>query len=142
MSLPGHVDLLIVGAGMGGSALAFALRKTDIDILILERGGYLKQERDNWDPQAVISRRKYDPEERWTDHQGRLFSPRVYYNVGGSSKFFGGSAFRLRREDFEGKHYPDGDTVAWPIGYDDLEDCYEEAESAMWVHGSGVISRF
>ena len=135
MELKTHYDLVIIGAGMGGSALAYALRETDLSILILERGGYVKQEPENWDPDEVIANRRYDPQENWLDEAGRPFRPRLYYNVGGSSKFFGGSSFRFREADFTGKHYPEGSTVPWPIRYKDLAPYYDEAERLMWVHG-------
>jgi len=128
-------DLVIIGAGLGGSAVAYALREAGLRVLILERGEYLRQESENWDPSEVISNRRYDPEEEWVDQDGNRFNPRVYYNVGGSSKFFGGVALRFRREDFRARSYADGDTVAWPITYEDLAPFYDEAERLMWVHG-------
>ncbi|MEE8441219.1 MAG: NAD(P)-binding protein, partial [Spirochaetia bacterium] len=128
-------DVVIIGAGLGGSAVSYALRDAGLTVLILERGGYLKQEKENWDPVEVISKRRYDPKEEWVDQHGDRFRPRVYYNVGGSSKFFGGVALRFRRDDFNARSYPEGDTVAWPISYEDLAPFYDEAERLMWVNG-------
>lgn len=128
-------DLVIVGAGMGGSALAYALRHTSLKILILERGSHIKQEAANWDPDEVIANKRYDPTESWLDEAGNSFRPRIYYNVGGSSKFFGGSSFRLREADFGVKRYPEGETVGWPFDYRELAPYYDEAEKAMRVHG-------
>lgn len=139
MDARSYYDLVIIGAGMGGSALAYALRHTELSILILERGGYIRQEQENWDPDEVIANRRYDPEELWLDEADRPFRPRVYYNVGGSSKFFGGSSFRLREADFTGKHYPEGVTEPWPIRYEDLAPYYDEAERLMWVHGRAGV---
>ena len=135
MDLRDSYDIVIVGAGMGGSAVAYALRQTDLSILMLERGEYVRQEQENWDPDAVIADRRYDPEEEWLDRDDCPFRPRIYYNVGGSSKLFGGTSFRFRREDFTGKRYPEGATEPWPISYDDLAPYYDEAERLMWVHG-------
>ena len=128
-------DVIVIGAGMGGSALVWSLRHFDIDILVLERGPYVPQEAENWDPEAVIATRRYEPDERWIDQNGDSFRPRVYYNVGGSSKFFGGSAFRLRREDFRFRTGEDGEAPAWPISYEDLAPWYAIAEKQMMVHG-------
>ncbi|MDA3950467.1 MAG: GMC family oxidoreductase, partial [Spirochaeta sp.] len=120
---------------MGGSAVARALAGTGLRVAIVERGGPLKQEPQNWDPDAVIRDRRYDPDDRWYDGEDNPFVPRVYYNYGGSSKFFGGSAFRLRERDFLSHTFPGGDTVEWPITYQDLAPFYDEAEMAMHVHG-------
>jgi choline dehydrogenase-like flavoprotein len=135
MELAERYDIVIIGAGMGGSALAYALRHTSARILIVERGSHIKQEAANWDPDEVIANKRYDPTEHWVDDEGRPFKPRIYYNVGGSSKFFGGSSFRFREADFRSKRYPEGETVPWPIGYEELAPYYDEAEKAMWVHG-------
>lgn len=128
-------DVIIIGAGLGGSALAWSLSRSGLRILVLERGEHIPQEPENWDPDQVIAAGRYDPDDEWIDHDGRRFVPRIYYNVGGSSKFFGGSAFRLRREDFGVKRWKEGSTPAWPITYEELAPWYDVAEKQMWVHG-------
>ena len=129
-------DLVVIGAGMGGSALAYSLVGSGLSICLLERGCALRQEPENWDPEQVITRRRYAPEETWYDGDDRPFTPRVYYWFGGSSKFFGGTAFRLRETDFAARRFPHGDTRAWPFSYADLAPYYDRAERAMWVHGA------
>lgn len=131
----GTWDVIIIGAGLGGSALAWSLRKSGLKILILERGNYVPQETENWDPDAVVTQGRYEPPEMWLDGDGSPFRPRVYYNVGGSSKFFGGSAFRLRRQDFAQRRFADGTAPAWPISYEELAPWYDLAEERMRVHG-------
>lgn len=128
-------DLVIIGAGMGGSALAWSLAGSGLSICILERGHPLKQEPENWEPDEVIANRRYDPDEVWYDGDDRPFTPRVYYFHGGSSKFFGGSAFRLRESDFRSHDFGEGPTRDWPFGYADLAPFYEAAERAMHIHG-------
>ena len=134
-ALSAHYDVLIIGAGMGGSAAAFALKECGLSVLVIERGPLFKQEADNWDPEEVIAKRKYDPPEKWLDENDVPFTPRTYYTTGGSSKFFGGSSFRFRDRDFQSRSYPDGKTRAWPLSYEDFAPFYERAEKAMWVHG-------
>jgi choline dehydrogenase-like flavoprotein len=128
-------DLVIIGAGMGGSALLSRFVGSGLKVLILERGDYLKTEAANWDTEEVIGNGRYESGEFWVDGDGRSFHPRTYYNVGGNSKFFGGTSFRLRKSDFLSHSFSEGKTVSWPIGYDDLEPWYDVAETAMWVHG-------
>ncbi len=129
-------DIVIVGSGLGGAAAAHVLRDTGKSILILERGDFLKQEKENWDVEEVSLRRRYDADETWYDGSGRPFTPRVYYNVGGSTKVYGAAAFRLRREDFRSRAHDGGTTQGWPIRYEDLEPYYAEAEVLLGVHGN------
>ena len=44
--------------------------------------------------------------------------------------------FRLRKEDFGEIRHHGGISPAWPIGYDDLEPYYGEAENLYHVHGN------
>lgn len=46
-------DVIIIGSGAGGGTLAHKLAPTGGKILILERGGYVSREKDNWSPHAV-----------------------------------------------------------------------------------------
>ena len=41
-------DLVIIGTGMGGGTLAYALRNLGRKVLLLERGDYLPSEPENW----------------------------------------------------------------------------------------------
>ena len=49
-----HYDVIIVGSGMGGGTLAFALKDAGIAVLLIERGGFVPQEPQNWDARAVF----------------------------------------------------------------------------------------
>ena len=54
-----HFDIIIIGTGAGGGTLARALAPTGKKILILERGGFLPKEEDNWNTKAVFIDAKY-----------------------------------------------------------------------------------
>ena len=129
-------DLVIIGAGMGGSALVSRFCGSGLKIVLLERGEYLKPDAANWSPREVISAQRYESGEPWEDDRGRPFQPRVYYNVGGNSKFFGGSAFRYRESDFQARQLPGGSTAPWPLSCSELAPWYDKAERAMMVHGA------
>ena len=58
----------------------------------------------------------------------REFVPYIHYCVGGNTKFWGSVLYRLRREDFQATEHADGVSPAWPIDYDTLAPCYENAE--------------
>jgi choline dehydrogenase-like flavoprotein len=128
-------DIVIIGSGMGGGTLAYALRESGARILLVERGGYLPQEPENWSPKAVFKDNRYKSPERWTDAHRRPFSPGVHYFVGGNTKVYGAALPRFRREDFEALEHEGGTSPAWPIRYEDLEPYYAAAERLYFVHG-------
>ena len=99
--MPSSPDVVIIGSGIGGGTLANRLVQHGLNVTILERGGYLPQEPENWDVHAVFVDQKYLPQETWLDKEGTAFHPGNYYYVGGSSKLYGGTMLRLRERDFE-----------------------------------------
>ena len=48
-----HYDVIIIGSGAGGGTLAYRLAPTGARILLLERGEYVRREKENWDSHAV-----------------------------------------------------------------------------------------
>lgn len=131
-----HFDIVIVGSGMGGGTLAYALRDSGASVLLLERGDYLPQEPQNWQPAAIFDENRYKPQELWQDvNGGQTFKPGVHYFVGGNTKVFGAAFPRLRREDFEALEHEGGTSPAWPIRYEELEPYYGLAETLYRVHG-------
>ena len=130
-------DILIIGTGMGGGTLAYALRKSGAKILLLERGERLPHEPQNWQVGAVFAQKRYKPAETWLDaRDGTRFQPGVHYFVGGNTKVYGAALPRLRVRDFEALEHEGGTSPAWPITYDDLEPFYAQAERIYHVHGS------
>jgi choline dehydrogenase-like flavoprotein len=129
-------DIVIIGTGMGGGTLAYALRNSGARLLLLERGDFLPQESQNWSPEEVFDRRRYKPAETWLDEAGKPFHPGVHYVVGGNTKVYGAALPRLRRQDFDAVEHEGGISPAWPICYDDLEPYYVRAEEIYLVHGA------
>ena len=101
-------EVVVIGSGIGGGTLANRLVQHGLNVTILERGGYLPQEPENWDVAAVFFRQKYLPQETWLDKEGVAFRPGTYYYVGGSSKMYGGTMLRLRERDFEDLEHAGG----------------------------------
>lgn len=128
-------DVIIIGTGAGGGTLAWRLAPTGKRILLLERGDFLPRERENWDPHAVFVDERYRADETWHGADGRAFQPGIHYCVGGNTKVYGAALFRLRRRDFGEIRHHGGVSPAWPLGYDDLEPYYTEAEQLYHVHG-------
>ncbi len=136
MTANNHYDIIIIGSGAGGGTLAYALASTGKKILIVERGDYVRREKDNWSSRAVNVDGKYQTKEEWRDKNGKPLHPHTNYYVGGNTKFYGAALFRLRKEDFGEICHFDGLSPAWPISYDDLEPYYLKAERLYHVHGT------
>jgi len=128
-------DIIIIGTGAGGGTLAHRLAPSGKRILLLERGGYLPREPENWDSREVFGKNRYLSGEVWYDKDGEPFEPHQQYFVGGNTKFFGAILFRLRERDFEEVRHYGGVSPAWPISYADLEPYYAQAEELYLVHG-------
>lgn len=128
-------DLIIIGSGAGGGTLAGELAASGQSILILERGGFLPREKENWDPAAVFAQGRYNPPEKWVDKNGKLFEPGDHYYVGGKTKVYGAALFRLREKDFEEVEHYGGISPAWPLRYADFQPYYLRAENLYEVHG-------
>jgi len=129
-------DVVIVGAGVGGGAMANQLAKAGVRVLVVERGNRLPREADNWSVKAVFHEKRYTTKETWRDRDGQEFNPSTYYYVGGNSKFFGTATIRLRAEDFQDLAHEGGVAPAWPISYGDLAPYYDVAEQLMGTHGT------
>jgi choline dehydrogenase-like flavoprotein len=130
-----HYDVIIIGTGAGGGTLAHRLASTGKRILLLERGGYLPREPENWDSHEIFNRDRYLSEDVWYDKDGQPFKPHQQYFVGGNTKFYGAILFRLRERDFDEVRHYGGTSPAWPLSYADLEPYYTEAERLYLVHG-------
>ena len=130
-------DVVIIGSGMGGGTLAWALKDTGLDVLIIERGQFLPREPENSQPDQVFIKKRYVTSKPWYDAKtGQPFQPGVYYWVGGNTKMYGACLPRFRRSDFEATAHHDGTSPAWPFRYDDLEPFYARAEELYEVHGA------
>jgi choline dehydrogenase-like flavoprotein len=128
-------DIIIIGTGAGGGTLARHLAPSGKSILLLERGGWLKREPDNWSAYEVFEKGRYVSKGTWRDKHGKEFQPGTFHYVGGATKMYGAALFRLREKDFSGFAHYDGVSPAWPISYTDMEPYYLKAEHMYQVHG-------
>jgi choline dehydrogenase-like flavoprotein len=129
-------DVIIIGSGAGGGTLARHLAPSGKKILLLERGGWLPREPQNWLAQDVFVDNRYISPDTWYDAEGKPFQPQVHYFVGGATKLYGAALYRLRKEDFGELKHHDGISPGWPISYDELEPYYTLAERHYEVHGA------
>src|SRR4051794_32329765 len=128
-------DVIIIGSGAGGGTLVRALAPSGKRILLLERGGWLAREPQNWQSHDVFVDNRYVSPDTWYDADDKPFQPQIHYCVGGATKLYGAALYRLRAEDFGELRHHDGVSPAWPIGYEDMEPYYTLAEQLYQVHG-------
>ena len=128
-------DVIVIGSGVGGATTARRLAEHGVNVLMLERGDWVTREDQNWSVPSVFFEKRYTAHDTWLDASGAEFRPGIYYNVGGCTKFYGGSMIRFRERDFEALEHEEGVAPAWPISYAELEPYYDQAEQMFKVHG-------
>ena len=129
-------DVIVIGSGAGGGTLARHLAPSGKKILILERGGWLPREPQNWSAGDVFVDNRYVSPDTWYDADGKPFQPQVHYYVGGATKLYGAALYRMRKEDFGELQHHGGISPAWPIPYEEMEPYYTKAEQLYEVHGA------
>ena len=130
-----EVDLVIVGAGAGGSVLAQRLARKGWRIVVLESGPFWDPDRD-WVSDEAGQHKLYwtaprvigggDPVELGKNNSGR--------GVGGSMIHYAGYAPRLHPSDFATRTR-DGVGADWPITYEELRPHYAKLERELPVAG-------
>src|SRR4051812_48438495 len=129
-------DVIVIGSGAGGGTLVHRLAPSGKRILLLERGDWLRREPQNWSAHSVFVDNRYVSADTWYDADDKPFQPQVHYFVGGATKLYGAALYRLRAEDFGELMHHDGPSPAWPVGYDEFEPYYTQAETLYRVHGA------
>lgn len=135
MSASLDYDFIIIGSGAGGGTIARRLAPTGQRVLIIERGGFLPREKENWDERSVFADKRYLSRETWYDKHDQPFEPYTHYWVGGNTKVYGAALLRMREHDFGAVEHFGGTSPAWPIGYETFRPYYEIAERWYSVHG-------
>ena len=123
-------------AAPAAATIAHALAPSSARILVLERGDFVPQEEENWNPGGGLEAPALPrPRAMARPAAAEEFQPYTHYCVGGNTKFWGSVLYRLRREDFQAVEHVDGVSPAWPIDYETLEPYYERAECLYHVRG-------
>ncbi|MEO8627342.1 MAG: GMC family oxidoreductase [Betaproteobacteria bacterium] len=124
-------DVIIIGSGAGGSAAAYHLTQTGKRVLLLEKGLPLPKDGSTLDVDTVMRRGAFMSDEPWSDRRGRLTVPEEHFNLGGKTKWYGAALLRFSPREFEAD--AGHRCVPWPIGYDELEPFFAEAEELLGV---------
>jgi choline dehydrogenase-like flavoprotein len=131
-------DAVIVGSGFGGTMLAHELVRAGWDVLMVERGDWVRRGPQNWAATGVgFLTPHYSVETPYRVLAGgEKDMMGSFACVGGPSVFYGGVSLRFRVADFEPAPEIAGDSGArWPVGYDELEPHYARAERLIGVAG-------
>jgi len=130
-----EVDLVVVGAGAGGSVLTQRMARAGWRVVALEAGPF-------WDPDADwVSDERGSHSLYWTEPRliggsdpVPLGSNNSGRGVGGSMVHYAGYTPRLHPSDFRTATL-DGVGADWPISYDDLRGYYSTIEAELPVAG-------
>ncbi|KAJ53962.1 choline dehydrogenase [Actibacterium mucosum KCTC 23349] len=138
------VDVVIVGAGASGAAVAWNLAETKMHIVCLDQGPMPESSQyptNNKDWETRI-------QNEWTHSPNHRKAPQDYpinddnspikivnwNGVGGGTVLYAGHMPRLLPSDFRVKTL-DGVADDWPVDYDMLQPFFEENEKMMGVSG-------
>src|SRR5438093_12442710 len=100
MNYGSDYDFIIIGSGAGGGTLAYHLAPRGKKILLVERGPFVRREKENCSSLEVTARGGYNTKELWRNADGMELHPHTNYHVGVNPQFYGAELFRLREPDY------------------------------------------
>ncbi len=127
-----HYEVIVVGSGAGGAAVAHRLVQAGRRVLVLEKGSRLPRDGSTLDTKAVFKEGRFKNESTWVDSFNREFIPGEFYNVGGKTKWYGAALLRFAEHEFNGDD--DHQCLPFPFGYEELAPWYTEAERLLKVN--------
>lgn len=145
-------DVIVIGAGAGGSTAGFNLARRGRSVLFVERGKLLHRDptvvggaRFSWtgDPEAALNHGWWPRPFYSRDDDGVPVAtqPPIGCGAGGSTAQFNAVLERFRPQDFSPRRFfkdmPDASLPeAWPVSYEEMAPFYERAESLFRVRGT------
>ena len=142
--LPPVADVLIVGAGAGGSVAAATLAARNFRTVVLEQGDWVDPDRylssqpeselawaERWNPDPMA---RQNPADYPVTGPGADIRAVMYNGVGGSMVSWAGMWHPLMPGDFRVRS-DDGVADDWPFGYEELQPYYERVGRTMGVSG-------
>lgn len=147
-------DAIVVGTGMGGGSLGYALARAGLRVLFLEKGKARPSLRGDYPENAMARPLPVSGERAALADAGRCWEeiedrsqkratrhvPFIGAGIGGSSALYGMVLERFFPEDFTPRQLypnaPDADLPeAWPFSYADIAPYYDQAERLYRVRG-------
>ena len=137
-------DVIVVGTGPTGAAAAWRLATQGLDVLCIERGGWVEagatpagapdyelQRRGPWHANPNV---RGWPEDEPVDDADSPIKPMVGHAVGGSSIWWSAHMPRFRQDDFRMRSR-DGVGDDWPLDHDELAPWFELNEGEIGLAG-------
>ncbi len=154
--------ICIIGSGAGAGPVIYELAKAGYNVIILEKGPWIKTKDFSKDEIGATRRDSYTPlvkeEPYMVEYQefnggwiakSNAEAGQNFWNgtlVGGSSNFMSGYFHRMKPNDFKLKttygDIPNSNIVDWPISYENLEPYYDKVERVVGVSGKVVDHKF
>lgn len=155
-------DACVIGSGAGAGPVIYELSKAGYNVVVLEKGPWLKTKDYNKDEMIATRRSVYTPnlkdechvlvtknnEGEWIE-RSTYKSGNDFWNgsvVGGSSNFMSAYFHRLKPIDFkllsEFGPIAGANIADWPISYDDLEPYYAKTEQVVGVSGKVIDHKY
>src|SRR5882757_7352639 len=145
------VDVLIIGAGASGAAVAWSLAETKMHILCLEQGDWMNPANypsagRDWEARAYgdyspSPNVRARPEDYPVNDDNSPIKVVNFNGVGGSTIMYAAHFPRLHPSDFRVRTL-DGVAEDWPIDYDTLAPFFAENDRMMGVSGLSGVPAF
>ena len=137
-------DVVVIGAGAGGSVAARHLAEAGFKVVCLEQGGWenasdFPGDKLEWE---LVADAQWSPNPNTRQHPSDYplevsrspITPVMYNAVGGSTIHFCAQWVRLRPQDYKLRTLH-GIADDWPVSYDELKPFYEQIDQEMMISG-------
>ena len=146
-----HADVLVIGAGAGGSVATLRLAQAGARVVCLEQGPWVDRQSypgtdptwelqggGRWSSSPTVRRLPADyPVDGTRSDMGAL----NFNGVGGGTVLYNAQWPRMLPDDFRVRSV-DGVADDWPVTYDELLPFYEETDRQFGVSGLGGNPRY
>jgi len=137
-------DVLIIGAGASGAAVAWSLANADFRVVCLDQGDWVDPQSlphygDDWELRRLTDFNpdpniRQLPEDYPVNAAESTYTPLMFNAVGGSTIHWSAHFPRFHPSDFRVRSL-DGVADDWPLTYDELEPYYDFNDRMIGVSG-------